>query len=224
MAAPTLNGTPATGTLVSGTSLTANLPSGIVVNERLILIVATTILVTITTPTGWRMVVTASEFAFGEARLALFDRVADGTEGSSVTVTVGSCDATSIAFRTGGTDPSNPIAATATNVATSGSTTAMTSPSVTTIGQNNLIIRASSTRQATSIANPASHTDIATATTGSGSTNNSSRACYIVQASPGATGTADFVASGTSRAWAAITVALESIVEPSGAPIAWIKA
>jgi hypothetical protein len=213
---PTLNGTPATGTLNAGTSLTANLPASIVAGELLVLVVGCALTQTISTPAGWSPVAAVSD-GFGGSAIATFRRVADGTEGASVTVTLGaSCDAVSIAFRLGGADLTAPINVSGTGTNTSGSSTAMTCPSVTTTANNAFIVRAGITREATAIANPGSHTDIAQANTGSTPTNVFGRACYATLASAGATGTAAFVASGGNREWNVVTIAINPVLEAGG--------
>lgn len=201
-------GTAATNTQTGGTSISATLPGSIATGDLLRINISTVFSVTVTTPSGWTSIANVED-GYSSNRVVAFYRVADGSEGASVTVSLSTaCDATSIAWRVTGQNTSTPINVSATNSATSGSTTAITAPTVTTTVDGCMIERIASTRQSTGITNPASHTDIGTATTGTGSTNDTQRVCYAMQTTAGATGTAAFVGSGVGREWASMTIAI----------------
>ncbi len=103
MASPTVNGTAATTAVSAATTAPVlNLPTGIVSGELLILVIAG-ISGTAPTATGWTKLSTAGQHDY------LFYRVADGSEGSTVTATTPSQKTASVAFRVGGqgTDTGN---------------------------------------------------------------------------------------------------------------------
>lgn len=200
-------GTPVSSSLSAGTTLVASLPSGITSGELLCLVVSTTFDVAITTPSGWTAE-TAVGDGFGSGRLALFRKAATGSEGASVNITVGSCDASSLAWRVTGHDTTTPINVSATNSGTSGSGTAITCPSVTTTATNCMVVRLGSCNEAAALTIPGSNTLIVAGSSGSGALNNSSSSAYAMQAATGASGTANFVATTGNRPWQAITFAI----------------
>lgn len=221
----TINGTPvASNTVGAATSLAVTNVSGIVVGELLLTQLGTVFAVSVTPPSGWTLENSVSD-GFGSTAMGAFIRIADGGEGASATYTFASAEVAAVAMRIGGQAAVSPINAEANNSATSGSTTAMTCPSVTTTVDGCMIVRLCVTREATSIANPASHTAILSATTGSGSLSATVQACYQQQTNAGASGTADFVATGNNREWATITLAIAPgpVAAPASPPMFYPK-
>ncbi len=205
-----VNGTPAVTTFAAVASGSATMPAGVTTGELLTLDFAQAFDVGITTPSGWTPIIAAGD-GFGSTSGASFYRIADGSEGASLALTFGgSCDAVAIITRHGGFNSAAPINGTPqSGSGTSGSTTAITSPSVTTTVDGCLIRRVAESRQSAGIATPSGQTDGGTGTTGSGSTNSTSRATYSTQATAGATGTVTFTsAAGGDREWVSLTYAI----------------
>lgn len=209
-------GTPVGSGQDATSTLSATLPSGITTGELLWIIVNTTLGTTVTTPAGWTLAGSVAD-GFGGGREAAFYRIADGTEGATVSISLGSSvAATSMSFRITGQHPTVPIDATATtNSGTSGSTTAITSPSITTVSANCMILRGGGTRGSTGITNPGSNTDVGTTTIGTAPLESTQRVCYAMQAAAGASGTAAFVSAGGDREWQAITIAIAPAPGPT---------
>ncbi len=85
MASPTVA---ATNTSTDGgTSQTVDLPSGIVSGNGLLVLVTNNGSATVSTPAGWNLLGTGLAFS-SLARLTVFYRQADGTEGSTLSITV----------------------------------------------------------------------------------------------------------------------------------------
>jgi len=205
-----VNGTPAVTTFAAVASGSATMPAGVTTGELLTLDFAQAFDVGITTPSGWTPIIAAGD-GFAATRGASFYRIADGSEGASLALTFGgSCDAVAIITRHGGFNSAAPINGTPqSGSGTSGSTTAITSPSVTTTVDGCLIRRVAESRQSAGIATPSGQTDGGTGTTGSGGTNSTSRATYSTQATAGATGTVTFTsAAGGDREWVSLTYAI----------------
>lgn len=210
-------GTPVTTTAIAASSIAATLPASISVGDLLRINVSQTPdSGSITTPSGWTKPQDVAD-GFGGGRLSAFWRIADGTEGATVSFTFANArNSTAIAWRLTGHNPTTPIDASANNSGTTGSTTAITSPSVTTTVANCMIERSGATRQSTGIADPGGgYTNVSSATNGSSFDQNAQRVSYIAQAGTGASGTADFVSSGTDREWQAITIAIAPAPGPT---------
>lgn len=213
-------GTPAITTFSAVASGNANFPATVNAGELLTLDFSQTIDVGITTPSGWTSIGAVGD-GYAAGRAASFYKVAAGTEGgTTLALTFGaSCDAVATITRHSGFDSTTPINGTpTTNSATSGSTTAITSPSVTTSVNNCLVRRLVATSESTGIAVPSGQTDGGTGTTGDTFANSTNRVGYSTQSTAGATGTVTFVSTGTDRAWVAVTYA----IAPSaggGAPV-----
>lgn len=203
--------TTATSNTAAATSLAVTMPASVASGDLLVVVINQVNDVGFTTPGGWNASVAVPD-AFSSTRSASFWRISDGTEGASVTFNFGgSCTAGAVASRITGFDPTTPVNDADTNQATSGSTSAITSPANVTTVDDCLVMRFGSTRQATGITNPGGQTDLGQATSGSNSTDAIVRGCYASQASAGSTGTAAFTASGTDREWTAISLAIAPV-------------
>ena len=88
MAFPTIAATPTTGATTTGTSHTINLPSSIVSGELLILILAIDGAETTTWPAGYTAIIDEVQQS-SILTTDVFYRIANGTEGSSISVTTG---------------------------------------------------------------------------------------------------------------------------------------
>lgn len=100
MASPSVAGTPATTAQATATtSLVVNLPASIVAGETLLMFIGTSA-GSPAAPTGW------TKFSSGGSSTDMFWRLADGAEGSTVTVTQTSSKAAAIVYRiSGAVDP-----------------------------------------------------------------------------------------------------------------------
>jgi hypothetical protein len=97
MASPSVTGTPTTSALTSGSTFIVNLPLGIVAGETLLVFIYDS--GGGSAPAGW-----TKTFPFNN--LEVYFRLADGTEGSTVTITITSSKAAAVAYRiTGAADP-----------------------------------------------------------------------------------------------------------------------
>lgn len=196
-------------TTATGASINATKPSGVSAGDLLVCAVFCVFDQTQATPSGWTLAISEFNDGNGANGVEVYYRVADGSEGSTITFSIGgSSDITAHMWRITGFNASTPVNISGTNSATSGSTTAITSPSVTTTADNCLIIRGGGTRESTGISDPGSHSALTNASTGTGATNSVSRACYTSQSSAGSTGTAAFVGTGGAREWVAWTLAI----------------
>lgn len=215
--AAVIAGTPATSSASASTSLVVALPGGIAAGDLLLLSFSDVFATPLSAiPDGWAQVPDAAAAdGFGATLGATLSRIADGSEGASVTLNFsGSVDSAAICFRITGQHPTAPINIAGPNSGTTDSTTAMTAPSVTTTVDGCLIVRWAETRESSAIAVPGGTTPIAEAGSGTSSTNTRIRAAHSTQSTAGATGTADFVSTGAGREWVAVTIA----VSPATAP------
>ena len=205
-------GTPVASSGSAVATLAVTMPSGITTGELLVVEISVSVAATISMADAGYWTQQAQDLdGFGQAQLAIFTRVADGTEGAtrSFNFAAGS-NVAALAYRITGQDTVSPInVVSATGTATSGSTTAVTCPSVTTSVDGCLILRFGQVVQATALADPAGHTAIGSATNGGGgSTDPWVQSCYQTQSTAGATGTAAFVETGGDRPWLAFTIAV----------------
>lgn len=85
----------------SGTTFTINLPSNLVSNNGILMIVTAYQQPTISTPTGWTLVATGINGSSQRGpRVSVFIKVSNGAEGSTVSVTLGAAnEATAITAR-----------------------------------------------------------------------------------------------------------------------------
>ena len=117
----------------AGTSITANLPSGIASGDLLIAFVGAANAADITTPSGWAQI---EKTLNGNARFAAYSRVADGSEGSTQAFALSlSTVALATVIRLRGQSGS-PIDASAIG------TTALTCPTLTTTGSGRTLLSA----------------------------------------------------------------------------------
>lgn len=213
--AVTINGTSVSTTATGVTSIAVTMPAGIVVGELIWVVIGIALAATATDATGggyWTQQAQGLD-AFGGSDLAIFTRIADGTEGATRTFNLASSQQPgAIAFRTGGQDPIAPINVVSTQgTGTSGSNVAMTCPSVTTTVAGAMILRFGVTRQTGGLGmtTPAGNTIVGSADTGLSFNDSSTQVAYSTQTSAGATGTAAFVANGGfSKEWTAYTIAI----------------
>ena len=204
-------GTPAASSGTGVTSKAVAMPSGITSNELVFVAISISTANTITPADAGYWTQHENDLdGFGQAQYAVFSRVADGSEGSTRTFNFGAAsNVAALAFRVSGQAASSPInVVSTTGTGTSGSTTAVTCPSVTTTADGCLILRFGQVVQATGLSDPGSHTAIGSATSGTSSTDPWVQACYQTQTSLGATGTAAFVETGGDRPWLAYTIAV----------------
>lgn len=188
--------------------MAVTLPTNIGVGDLLSIAIGETLDNGFTTPAGWISVNAAAD-GFGGDRVAYFRRIANGSEGASVTITTGgTATMTAVAWRTTGFDSTTPINVSATGSGTSGSATAMTATTATTTVANCDVIRVATTRNSTSISQPAANTNIGADSSGTAFDQAAISVCFKSQAGAGASGTAAFVSSGTDRGWACLTVAI----------------
>lgn len=112
MAFPTVQTVGRGGGVTSGGVYTATMPTGIQSGDRLVAMVgfervATTI--SVTTPSGWRLIATDLFTSGGiSARLWMADRDADGTEGSTLSITTDADSGASQIYRITGHDAATP--------------------------------------------------------------------------------------------------------------------
>lgn len=207
----------ATATTVSAgtvTSLAVNMPGTPVSGKLLFFHISTALDAAVTTPAGWTAIVAVGD-GFGGNRIATFRRPADGTEGATVTVTVGSCTCTATAYLITGHDPLAPVNASATNSTTSNAGT-VTCPTVTTTVPNCLLLRGAATRlEAGTVVAPAGYTDVGAVRTGTSSADSLSDAGYLGQAAPAATGTVTFTGLIGTKETVSYTVAVAAPLDPT---------
>jgi hypothetical protein len=191
----------------SGTSVSVSLPASVAAGDLLVMVIQTSAgaAPTVNAVTGWTHLITKQTSVTGFA-FDVFYRVADGTEGSTVTVTTtAAANFQVIVARVTGADTVTPINASASGSVAAGSTAA--TPSITTTAANCLIV---------SIASPVS-TATSTAPTGmtkrwqdnNGAVGNEISWADVVQAAAGATGTQTWtIGATTSFATAVVTIAV----------------
>ena len=239
-----LVGTPSSATEQGGTSLTINAPSGLTTGDLLLAQVTardnltTAGVTTITAPTGWTEVPTASftgnATIFQFAYTCVVGSAGCATSSTSWTwswpCTAGSCagaggvaDGSGGIFQFSGVNTSTPI-----DVAGNsgkGTTTPATAPAVTTTQANDEIVAffasggtANFSGQTPTGTNAPSSPNYAVTSANSGKCNGTSNACTsvaagvattAVQSSAGSTGTYTLPGANTTYAWIASTIALK---------------
>jgi hypothetical protein len=155
--------------------------------------------VTVTTPTGWTVVhAKASDVATTTGHLSyVFGKIADGTEGASVTLTISGATArrlAAVAYSFSGVDAVTPIDVTATDATSTGATT-LAAPGATTVTDQAVYVSIASAKDSTGTGavtptKPAALTTLTTSSSSVTSTGNVGiGAAYVVKTPAGATGT-----------------------------------
>lgn len=91
---PSIRGSATTTTSTSGSTVTLNVPSGARPGDVLIASIAVDVIVTITPPSGWKLLKRTDDAAFGNDQvLETYTRLVDGTEAASYSWTLGSAQA-----------------------------------------------------------------------------------------------------------------------------------
>lgn len=212
-----LQGTPSLYENASSASVVVPYPAGVTAGEVLLLHVANSAAtMSATPPSGWT-VANVHPTANASPSVAVFYRVADGTESGSVTYNTGAAAGriTGIMERWSGVDTTTPLDVTPV-ASDSPIATSFTMPSITTANNDTVLVHSIGLNAATA----ADIVTLAGETLISKSTGTGRRlgAYYETLATAGATGTRTWTETPTTTAlqWAGITVALRSASPGSG--------
>lgn len=196
MPIPVVQSVAVTFTATATTSIAANLPSGVASGD--LLVAQLWAGGTIPTPSGWNLIRTQPESTFGSGETRTYYRIANGSEGPTVTFTWTDVKYGNVGIaRITGHDAVTPINADAGTAG--GNTDTQTSPAVTTTVPDCLILRmlASDRIGITPTSTPAGHTEIWDQNGAVSFDASATVAATIGQASAGSSGTAQFVMSAT---------------------------
>lgn len=191
----------------NGGSITVAVPASVNAGDVLVAAVSLDDDTTINAPAGWTTVVQQS-IGNNDGQLAVFFRVSDGAEPANYTFSwFDSEEAYAYMLRFTGASGQGVVGV------SNGDFGAPTAPSINTLVNDTLVLRAVGWDDDDQSDDPATitpgHINITQDASGTGNGTASGAAAYYIQATPGATGTASFEDSGEQ--WAAATIGIDPI-------------
>jgi hypothetical protein len=218
-----LHGTPASGSNGSGgsTTLVLNTPTGVAINDLLIAQVtfrSSGASTTLTLPACgcWTLIGSRQDVGSNMSQ-ALYYHVATGAEPANYTWTIGTSNrATGGIIGYAGVDhSSSPIDVNSAAIDSSGASSSPAAPSVTTAGNNEMLVAFFGIRSGDTFTPPAGMTEEWDVSAGGSSP--ASEAADVLQASAGASGAKTATATGGAANWIAQLVALKPDITPPSA-------
>lgn len=201
------------GTSTGGAATVVSYPAGVASGDLLLLQMIVPVSQTVTTPSGWTVVLGPVDTSTYGNRCYVFRKIAGGSEPSSVSVTISSGNGAGIMSAFTGVDGTTPIDVSASaTTATGGSTPNLVSPSVTTTVASTLLVRMYWAHDGTAITPAGGTTEIYDANAPGQPA--AIEAATIAQAAAGASGTTTATLNTNTFGGLAATLALA----PEAAP------